>query len=169
MTGLQSISLHFCGLSGGWEGPTFSGIPIVHRWPELHIVGNFCCSPQSLSLQYHLRQFNFELVFGQLSLDFLQQLLCLLLGFCRKTFDAETPQTICVAAFSNLLIPSCNFVLTGTGIATFIRQNILEFLAVGSCAIYNLCNCSTATFVATVNWTQVDTPSVADDPDSDDN
>ena len=64
-------------------------------------MGNFCCSPQSLSLQYHLRQFNFELVFGQLSLDFLQQLLCLLLGFCRKTFDAETPQTICVAAFSN--------------------------------------------------------------------
>ena len=70
---------------------------------------------------------------------------------------------------SRILIPSCNFVLTGTGIATFIRQNILEFLAVGSCAIHNLCNCSTATFAATVNWTQVDTPSVADDPDSDDN
>ena len=70
---------------------------------------------------------------------------------------------------SQILTPSCNFVLTGTGIATLIRQNILEFLAVGSCAIHNLCNCSTATFAATVNWTQVDTPSVADDPDSDDN
>ena len=57
-------------------------------------MGKLCCSPQSLSLQYHLGQFNFELVFGQRSLDFLQQLLCSLLGFCPKTFDTETPQSL---------------------------------------------------------------------------
>ena len=156
------------GLSGGWEGPTFSGIPIVHRWPEVHTVGNLCYSPQSPLLHYHLSIFNFELVFAQLFLDFWQLLSCSLLGFCRKTLMLRRRRQF-VLRPSQILTPCCNFVLTGTGIATLIRQNILEFLAVGSCAIINLCNCSTAVFASSINWTQVDTPSVADDPDSDDN
>ena len=69
---------------------------------------------------------------------------------------------------SQILTPCCNYVLTGIGVATLVRQNILEFLHVGSFAIQQLCNCATSVFAATVNWTQVDTPSVADEL-SDDN
>ena len=132
-------------------------------------MGNFCCSPQSLSLQYHLRQFNFELVFGQLSLDFLQQLLCLLLGFCRKTFDAETPQTICVAAFSNPCT-QLQFCLDRNRYRHFHPPEYLGVPGCGGAVPSTICAIAPQPLLLPrFNWTQVDTPSVADDPDSDDN
>lgn len=69
---------------------------------------------------------------------------------------------------SQILTPNCNFILTGSGIATILRQQILEFLyTAGDRSIQCLCHCSTAVFCASVNWIQVDTPSVADDIESD--
>ena len=68
-----------------------------------------------------------------------------------------------------ILSPHCRFIFTGTGIAAEIRQCILEFLyCTGDFSIQCFCNCSTAVFCATINWTQVDTPSVASQGQIDD-
>ena len=69
---------------------------------------------------------------------------------------------------SQILTPNCNFILTSSGIATILRQQILEYLYTArDLSIQCLYHCSTAVFCASVNWIQVDTPSVADDVESD--